>query len=118
MQPVYQTQTASDQSVLEEEIKITSQAAEERVSVKLQYEELRLREKAEFLEFRKKWSNYLLMLVLFIVFFNSLFLILVGYQIISFEDEWLVRIIVTGSFVEVLGLAKIVVDFLFKEPPQ
>lgn len=118
MDPVYKTQTQSDQSVLKAEVEATEEAAEERALIKLQYEELRLREKSEFLHFRKRWSNYLLILLVFIVLFNAVFLLAVGDGWIRFEDEWLVRIIVTGSFVEVLGLAKIVVDFLFKEPPQ
>ncbi|CAN5243815.1 hypothetical protein BH09PAT2_BH09PAT2_07380 [soil metagenome] len=82
-----------------------------------QLAELRLREKSEFLAFRKQWSRYLLMLVIAIVVFNALFLVAVGKKWLQFNDEWLVRVIITGSFVEVLGLAKIVVDFLFKEPP-
>lgn len=94
------------------------QAQEEDVTNKLKLEELRIQEKAEFLQFRKNWSKNLLYLVIFIVGFNALFLIAVGLKWLVFMDEWLVRIIITGSFVEVLGLAKIVVDFLFKEPPE
>lgn len=86
-------------------------------NLQVQLEELRLREKSEFLAFRKQWSRYLLILVIAIVIFNALFLVAVGKKWLQFQDEWLVRIIITGSFVEVLGLAKIVVDFLFKEPP-
>jgi hypothetical protein len=118
MPPTYHTQTLSDERVLQEEVAATQEAAEERALINLQYEELRLREKSEFLQFRKKWSNYLLMLVVFIVVFNAVFLLAVGYGWIQFADEWLVRIIVGGSFIEVLGLAKIVVDFLFREPPM
>jgi uncharacterized membrane protein (DUF485 family) len=81
-------------------------------------QELRLKEKIEFLSFRKQWSTYLLSLVVAIVLFNAGFLLLIGMKALTFQDEWLVRIIFAGSFVEVLGLAKIVVDFLFKEPPK
>lgn len=86
-------------------------------NLQVQLEELRLREKSEFLAFRKQWSRYLLMLVIAIVVFNAIFLVAVGKKWLQFQDEWLVRIIISGSFIEVLGLAKIVVDFLFKEPP-
>lgn len=97
----------------------TVQAAQEvDMMMKLKLEELRIQEKAEFLQFRKNWSKNLLYLVIFIVVFNAAFLIAVGMKWLVFLDEWLVRIITTGSFVEVLGLAKIVVDFLFKEPPE
>lgn len=77
--------------------------------------ELHLQEKQEILGFRKKWSNNLLWLVVAIVLFNGGFLIAIGRNMLSYEDEWLVRIIFTGSFIEVLGLARIVVQFLFKE---
>lgn len=86
--------------------------------LKLQLETLKLQEKTEFLAYRKQWSIYLLTLVIAIVAFNAMFLVTIGLGWLQFEDEWLVRIIFTGSFVEVLGLAKIVVDFLFKEPPK
>lgn len=107
-----------DESLLKQEADVAEEALEERALVKLQFEELRLQEKSEFLQFRKQWSKYLLLLVVFIVFFNSVFLLAVGGGQLRFADEWLVRIIVTGGFVEVLGLAKIIVDFLFKEQPQ
>lgn len=86
--------------------------------LKLQLETLNLQEKSDFLAYRKQWSTYLLSLVIAIVAFNAMFLITIGLGWLQFADEWLVRIIITGSFVEVLGLAKIVVDFLFKDPPQ
>lgn len=79
--------------------------------------ELGIRERIEFLNFRKSWSEKLLILVISIVIFNAAFLLLVGFGILQFEDEWLVRIIITGGFLEVLGLAKIVVEFLFKDFP-
>lgn len=100
------------------EKKAIAEAETEQKQFALQLQELRLKEKAEFLNFRRQWSTYLLLLVVCIVLFNAGFLIAIGLRFLAFEDEWLVRIIFTGSFVEVLGLAKIVVDFLFKEPPQ
>lgn len=96
---------------------VTEEALSGDTKYRLQLQELQLKEKSEFLEFRKNWSRNLLYLVIFIVVFNALFLIAIGKKWLSFQDEWLVRLIITGSFVEVLGLAKIVVDFLFKEPP-
>jgi hypothetical protein len=79
--------------------------------------ELGLREQIEFLNFRKEWSQKLLLLVVFIVAFNALFLVIVGLGWLNYADEWLVRIVITGSFIEVLGLAKIVVEFLFRDYP-
>lgn len=97
---------------------VTEEALAEEAKYKIKLQQLQLKEKSEFLEFRKQWSKNLLTLVILIVIFNALFLVAVGLKWLTFLDEWLVRIIITGSFVEVLGLAKIVVDFLFKEPPK
>lgn len=96
---------------------IIEESRDERAKWELQLQELKLREKTDFLSFRKEWSRNLLYLVVFIVVFTAAFLIAVGLGWLTFMDEWLVRIIIAGSFIEVLGLAKIVVDFLFKEPP-
>ena len=97
---------------------VTEEALAEEAKYKVKLQQLQLKEKSEFLEFRKQWSKNLLTLVILIVVFNALFLIAVGLGWLTFLDEWLVRLIIAGSFVEVLGLAKIVVDFLFKEPPK
>ncbi len=98
-----------------------SQVIQETVIAESEYErlaqELRLRETADFLSFRKNWSTKLLWLVIGIVIFNAVFLLAVGLGWLRYEDEWLVRIIITGGFLEVLGLAKIVVEFLFAEFP-
>jgi hypothetical protein len=100
----------------------TKPAVEETIIVdaNIQLEELKLKiqEKSEFLTYRRQWSRYLLYLLVVIVVFNSAFLVAVGRGLLTFKDEWLVRIVFAGSFVEVLGLAKIVVDFLFKDPPK
>lgn len=109
--------THTIQETVIDEKQITSEALEGDAKYRLQLHELQLKEKLDFLEFRKHWSQILLSLVIGIVIFTAIFLVAVGLQWLTFEDEWLVRIIITGSFVEVLGLAKIVVDFLFKDPP-
>jgi hypothetical protein len=106
-----QSQPAIEETVI-------SDATTDLENFKLQLEKLNYQEKFEFLSYRKQWSTYLLTLVIAIVAFNAMFLVTIGLGWLQFQDEWLVRIIFTGSFVEVLGLAKIVVDFLFKEPPK
>jgi len=90
----------------------------DKIKIKLETQKLLLRERTEFLYFRRQWSKYLLLIFVFIVIFNAIFLVVIGLGWLKFADEWLVRIIFGGSFVEALGLAKIVVDFLFKEPPK
>jgi len=106
----------NQQFVLEETVIEDAQMQTKEFELKLL--ELKLQEKSEFLEFRRQWSHYLLILLVAIVVFNAIFLLAVGKNILTFTDEWLVRIIISGSFLEVLGLAKIVVDFLFKQQPK
>ncbi len=108
--------TNQSQPVIEETVILD--ASTDLEHIKLQFEKLSVQEKFDFLAYRKQWSTYLLTLVIAIVGFNMMFLVTIGLGWLQFSDEWLVRIIFTGSFVEVLGLAKIVVDFLFKEPPK
>lgn len=96
---------------------VIEKAETETSQLERQLEELQLKEKAEFLSFRKLWSTYLLALVIFLSVFYAFFLIAVGKEWLRFTDEWLVRIIVTGGFAQIIALAKIVVDFLFKEQP-
>ena len=108
--------TNQSQPVIEETVILD--ASTDLEHIKLQFEKLNVQEKFDFLAYRKQWSTYLLTLVIAIVGFNMMFLVTIGLGWLQFSDEWLVRIIFTGSFIEVLGLAKIVVDFLFKEPPK
>jgi hypothetical protein len=114
------TETNGEKILVNADKTAAIQAQEEDIANKLKLEELRLRiqEKSEFLDFRKQWSKNLLKLLVLIVLFNALFLIAVGLRWLIFLDEWLVRLIIAGSFLEVIALAKIVVDFLFKEQPK
>lgn len=105
------TPSPLDEAVsLEEELLSLSEMSEDFIELKYQ-------ERAEFLQFRRRWSMALLGVVYIIVFFDIIFLIAVGLGWLSYLDEWLVRIIFIGNFIEVIGLARIVVDFLFKLPP-
>ncbi len=105
------TPSPLDEAVsLEEQLLSLSEMSEDFIELKYQ-------ERAEFLQFRRRWSMALLGVVYIIVFFDIIFLIAVGLGWLSYLDEWLVRIIFIGNFIEVIGLARIVVDFLFKLPP-
>jgi hypothetical protein len=110
--PTMSPKAASQEAIsLEEELISLSEMSEDFVELKYQ-------ERAEYLQFRRRWSMALLGVVYIIVFFDILFLLAVGSGILQYQDEWLVRLIFVGNFIEVVGLARIVVDFLFKEPPS
>ena len=106
------------EEVKDAELAIIKKGIDNLSSYELKLEELKLKEKSEILAYRQQWSIILLSIVVLIIIFNFLFLIAVGRQFLVFKDEWLVRLIISSSFVEVLGLAKIVVDFLFTEPTK
>lgn len=77
------------------------------------YYKLQLREYEEYLKYRQIWSRAILSFVIFILIFNVIFISMVGFRLWTFSDEWIARIIFLGNFAEVLGFAKILVDFLF-----
>ncbi|MCA9372253.1 hypothetical protein KC726_05145 [Candidatus Woesebacteria bacterium] len=99
---------AKEETIVEEAEKATNE-------LELKYKELELKEKSEFLNFRKQWSSYLLILVVFLTIFYAFFLWAIGAGWITIKDEWTLRIIIVSGFGQILALAKIVVDFLFKK---
>lgn len=113
-----QSSIQSEFKTLENESNAIEEAVRTEALYEMRAKELRLQEKSEFLEFRKNWSQRLLLLIVFIVVFNAFFLIIIGLDVLTYQDEWLVRIIFLTGFMEVLGLGKVVVEFLFKEPPK
>jgi len=74
---------------------------------------LRLREKREYLDQRKTWSIALLTIIASLVFFTFIFTLEIGIGNWVFKDEWLVRLIYVTFFGSIIGLANIVVNFLF-----
>lgn len=80
--------------------------------------ELELERYRDYSHFRKTWSMAILGFVIVILCINILFIFFMGFNVWHFQDEWIPRIIFSGNFLEILGLAKIVVDFLFPNPQK
>lgn len=78
-------------------------------------ERLELSEKAEIIMMRKSWSRWILFVIIFITFIDVLIIILVGFELIHFESELALPAIITESIVKVIGLAYIIVNFLFNK---
>ncbi len=74
--------------------------------------------RSNFLELRNSWAFVLLSCIALIVIFNIFLVICVGIGWLNFKDEWFLRLVFLSSFAEVWVLAKIIVEFLFKEPPK
>ena len=75
--------------------------------------QLEITELAQMQGMRMCWSDFLLCLTLFIFLFEIALVLLVGGGLLKFEDEWFLRIIITGSFTQILGMPIIVIQFLF-----
>jgi len=83
------------------------------VQIRNQKALLELRERKEYLDQRKTWSIALLIVILLLVLFTFLFTLEVGVGNWAFKDEWLVRLVYVTFFASIIGLANIVVNFLF-----
>ncbi|MCB9811007.1 MAG: hypothetical protein H6779_04750 [Candidatus Nomurabacteria bacterium] len=64
---------------------------------------------------RKKWSFWLLVAILFVILFDSILILLLGFEFkgFGFSDERLVFAFVLEHLVKIGGLAYIVINFLF-----
>jgi hypothetical protein len=62
---------------------------------------------------RQLWSNWLLTVIIFIVVFDAVFVLMLGFEWVKFTNENLVVYFLLESLVKIGGLAYIVVNFLF-----
>jgi hypothetical protein len=77
--------------------------------------ELAAREKDEIIDMRTRWSYWLLYIVIAITVFDAIVVFLVGLNILSFQEGYILPIFIGEGFLKVIGLALIVVKFLFNE---
>ncbi|MBI2436646.1 MAG: hypothetical protein HYV41_02820 [Candidatus Magasanikbacteria bacterium] len=75
--------------------------------------ELWARERRDIIEMRAGWSKWILYSIISVIIFDMLITLLLGFQVIFFTSEWIVPAFVTDSIIKVIGLAYIVVNFLF-----
>jgi hypothetical protein len=71
-------------------------------------------EKEDIINMRRLWSNFLLAVVLFVVIFDSIIFIGIGRSWFIYDDR-VVPVFIVESLLKILGLALIVVKFLFNE---
>lgn len=76
--------------------------------------QLRAEERRDIIKMRKSWSKWILICIVSIVFFDFLIISLLGLGVISFQGL-VVPAIIADSLIKVLGLAMIVVNFLFNK---
>lgn len=77
--------------------------------------QLILKEWDDVIRMRRKWSNWLLVAIFAIITFDFFIIICVGFRWMTFEKGYIVPFFIGESLIKTLGLALIVVKFLFNE---
>ncbi len=89
----------------------------EKADWQLQYASLRvqaiLEERKELRNMRIRWSNWILICIIAIVIFNFLVVSFVGFGIVTFPEENILPAFLAQSLINVIGLAIIIVKYLF-----
>jgi len=73
-------------------------------------------EKQDIIAMRKKWSGWILLCIVLIVIYDMVMIPLIGVGVFAPQDEgakWLIGLLITENLAKVLGLAYIVVNWLF-----
>lgn len=70
-----------------------------------------------FYKLRTKWSKAILWFIIVSLVFQFAITFVVGMDWLNFEKyPWFLPLVVTENFIQIIGLAIIVVKFLFNEP--
>ncbi|MDD2757969.1 MAG: hypothetical protein PHD72_01160 [Patescibacteria group bacterium] len=73
------------------------------------------RERLDIMGMRRTWSDWLLRVIISIVVFDFFVIVAVGFKWMSFNEGYIVPFFVGESFLKTIGLALIVVGFLFNK---
>lgn len=76
---------------------------------------LDLQEKQDILKMRYRWSNWLLGVIVAIVGIDFVIIFFVGFELINFHSDIFMPLFIGDSLIKTLGLAIIVVKFLFDD---
>lgn len=81
-----------------------------------QQAELRAEEYKQILSLRKSWSKWILIAVCVIIFSDVILIFFIGAGWLKFTNDIVVPFFIGESFLKTIGLALIIVNFLFKKP--
>lgn len=76
-------------------------------------EKLKLEEFQLKLNLRSRWSSFLMVMVLLMIVFQMGLFVSVGLGWLTFGDEWIARLVLPGTFAQVLGFVYIIIRYLF-----
>lgn len=74
----------------------------------------KLEEWKSIIEMRKRWSTWILGAIILVLVFDIVFILLLGFDLISYKNG-IVPVFATEGLIKVVGLAYIVVNFLFNK---
>jgi len=77
--------------------------------------QLDLKERNDIIRMRRRWANWLLVAILAIIVFDFFVIACVGFGWMKFNKGYIIPFFVGESLIKTLGLAIIVVKFLFNE---
>ena len=69
----------------------------------------------QILKLRKDWSNLFIGITLGIFFFEVVITVLVGAGILKYDDEWFLRIMISGGIAQLIAMPFLVTQFLFSK---
>lgn len=76
---------------------------------------LNRQERADIMRMRKGWSLWILACIVGIVLFDFLLVFLLGFGVMKFEGQWEFPAFIADGVIKIIGLAAIVVNFLFNK---
>lgn len=76
---------------------------------------LNLNEYRDIIQLRREWSSLFKVIVWIVLLFEILLTVAVGTQLLVFEDEWFLRIIISGGIAQILAMPILVTQFLFSQ---
>lgn len=79
---------------------------------------LELKELELKLMLRSRWSRFMMLMVAVMIFFQMLLFVAVGLEWLTFSDQWIARLVLPGTFAEILGFVYIIITYLFPTPKQ
>lgn len=80
-------------------------------------EKLQIEEFQQKLKLRSVWSRFLMGMVVLMILFQMGLFVSVGLGWLQFGDEWIARLVLPGTFAQILGFVYIIITYLFPTTP-
>lgn len=117
MQTREQIKTELQQSQAAQKEVITKPTKKSLESLKSQqlYSEIKAEALKDVVDMRYRWSDWILKIIIIVTFFDIFIVLMIGFRLMKFDAGYIVPIIIGESLIKIIGLALVVVKFLFDE---